>query len=705
MAFPWTGGFDACQFGTMEFNGDGFNDLLVFDRRGNRLLTFLNDGIPGEISYTYHPEYAAHFPQMKEWVVFADYNGDGLNDIFTYSPGWAGIQVFKHLATIPPTFEQVVWPYLTSLQGGGYVNIVATNADFPAIYDVDNDGDLDILTFWALGTFIELHLNRSVEKYGHADSLIFEKTDFCWGRVAENEENNILYLDTCLFKNAIPRPEDGFRHRGATMLMHDFDHNGLPDMLLADVDYPGLTLLVNEGTPNEAFITSQDSLFPSYDEPIQLFSMPVTALIDVNNDGKKDLLVSPFDPNPFVTENEKSIWLYLNTGSNELPHFELFTRNFLQDQTIDLGSGAYPVMTDADGDGIPDLIVGNHGTYLRSWYSNNTLHSAYESGLAFFKGSLNEKGEFALQLVDRDFAGLKNLQLMAIVPAFADLDGDGKPELIVGSKNGQLALFQHNDDGNYQLCDVRYLNIDVGEYSAPQFFDLDEDGITDLVISAKNGKMSWYKGSLEGQKLTFSLVTDFLGEVNVTDYNLSYDGFCVPHFFHDTFGHIRLICGSEQGKLFLFDQIEGNLEGAFRETNDWEAVFGFPDAPSGLGMRSSAFTYSLPGEKGIQLMAGNFCGGLQLFSTHKIPVAPGLTENRQSKALFFPNPTSGKTRFWKIPGNEMVICHVFNVLGKLVFETKLHSNESLDIAPLGKGVYFVVLKYGENQSSSKLIVE
>ncbi len=80
----------------------------------------------------------------------------------------------------------MVSPYLTSFQGAGYVNILATNADYPAIIDIDDDGDLDLLSFWSLGTFIELHTNRSMEKkYGHADSLDFERTDFCWGRIAE----------------------------------------------------------------------------------------------------------------------------------------------------------------------------------------------------------------------------------------------------------------------------------------------------------------------------------------------------------------------------------------------------------------------------------------------------------------------------------------------------------------------------------------
>ncbi len=703
ISFPWTGGFDACQFGTMDLNGDGFDDLIVFDRRGNRLLSFLNDGIRGEISYSFHPEYLSKFPELKEWVVFADYNGDGLNDIFTYSPGWAGIKVYKQLSGIPPHFELVAWPYLSSFQGGGYVNIISTNADYPAIYDVDGDGDLDILTFWSLGTFIELHLNRSVELYGHADSLIFEKTDFCWGRVAENEENNIMYLDTCLFKNTHLSPAEGLRHRGATMRMHDFDHNGLPDLLLGDVDYPGLCLLLNGGTGENAFITGIDSLFPAYGHPVNLFSMPVAAFIDVNNDGKKDLLVSPFDPNPLVTENKKSIWLYLNIGSNEVPHFELYTTEFLQNQTIDLGSGAYPLIADVDGDGLADLLVGNHGSYQRSWYSGNTLHSAYEAGIAYYKGVLSNNS-YSLHFTDADFAGLKQHQLAAIVPALIDLDNDGRDELIAGSQNGRLALFTRNADGAYQLADSSYLNIDVGEFSAPQVFDLDDDSIPDLLIGAKNGKINWYKGALNNNNLTFNFVTDFLGQVNVTDFNLSYNGYSTPHFFYDDMGNIRLICGSEQGKLFLFDQIRGNLDGVFRETDDWEAVFGFDTQPANIGMRSSAITFSLNAEEKPQLMIGNFSGGLQLFNS-QIAVAPGLPENIAQPVRLFPNPTKGKLNvIFDIEPKTELLCRVYNVLGIQVYQTEMQPNESLDLEFLGKGLYFILLQENRRQSYGKLII-
>ena len=336
---PWAGGLNACQFGRMDLDGDGKNDLVVFDRHGNRLSCFINKGDVGEILYVFDDSYVRYFPQLTDWVVFADYDGDGRDDIFTYSKGWAGMKVFRNVSAEQVGFELVVSPYLTSWQGGGEVNLLATNADYPAIVDLDGDGDLDILTFGVLGTFIEKHRNLSVERFGHRDSLVFEKTDYCWGRVAESEENNVMYLDTCLFGKSLVVDKDGFRHRGATLAVRDLTGNGLPDLLLADVDYPNLVLLKNGGTPENALVVSQVTDFPG-DAPIHLSSMPVPFFTDIDNDGVDDLLVSPFDPNPMACEGQNSVWLYLNKGTNPNPDFQLYTKSFLQDQMIDIGTGA-----------------------------------------------------------------------------------------------------------------------------------------------------------------------------------------------------------------------------------------------------------------------------------------------------------------------------------------------------------------------------
>ncbi len=177
------------------------------------------------------------------------------------------------------------------------MNLFATDADYPAIMDLDGDGDLDILTFGVMGNFIEKHINLSVECYGTRDSLVFERVDQCWGRVAESEENNVMYLDTCLFGYGLKVLQDGIRHRGATVAVRDLNGDGLLDLLLADVDYPELALLLNGGDPDNALMVSQTNSFPS-SCPVHLTSMPVPFFTDINNDGVEDLLVSPFDPNP-----------------------------------------------------------------------------------------------------------------------------------------------------------------------------------------------------------------------------------------------------------------------------------------------------------------------------------------------------------------------------------------------------------------------
>lgn len=694
LKYPWAGGMDACQFGSIDLNNDGKNDLVVFDRRGNRLLCFINEGNTNEINWRYDPSYSKHFPDLFDWMVLADYDNDGQPDIFTYSPGWAGMRVFRNVGSDYPQFELVVSPFLTSLQGSGYVNIISTNADYPAIIDIDGDGDLDILGFWALGTYIELHTNRSIEKHGHADSLDFEKTDFCWGRVAENEENNILYLDTCLFnRDKIKSENDGFRHRGATMLVNDFTGNSLPDMLIADVDYPGLTLLVNGGTASNALIVSQDTSFPAGENPVRLFSMPLAAYIDVNNDGIKDLIVSPFDPNPFVTENIQSVWLYLNEGSNNLPVFNLHTKSFLQDQMIDLGSGAYPLFYDLNTDGQKDLIVGNYGKYIRSWYIGLTLHSEYVSSLTHYRMQ-EQNGEQVFVRMSEDLGGLSALGLRGLVPAAADLDGDGLPDLLVGSENGKLIHLRQTVVDQWELLSDHFQGITTDQWSAPELFDINEDGIVDLLIGSRNGKIAYYKGVSQDASIGFEWQTDFLGEVNVTDFSLSYDGFSTPRVFYSPEQDLMLVSGSEQGKLFLYDQIRGNLDGPFRERSEWEMLIDSNISVIDPGMRSAAWIGQLVSNEKLQLITGNFSGGMELYNAD-FAVAPFLKEQNAVSLVVYPNPVSDELyiKLHEDMQNKSLQVKVYNLLGQQFHDLEIKAGQQplVNVSILEAGMYLLRL--------------
>jgi hypothetical protein len=705
LAFPWAGGLDACQFGEIDLNDNGFTDLVVFDRRGNRLLCFLNQGIPGEISYTYAPEYENYFPKISEWFVMADYDGDGKPDIFTYSPGWAGMQVYKNNGTDRPSFQRVVFPYLTSFQGGGYVNIISTNADYPVIADLDGDGDLDILTFWALGTFLELHTNQSIEKYGHADSLDFVKTDFCWGRIAEHEENNLIFLDTCLFPQAIHNKLQTDRHRGASMLAFDSNGNGLFDLLLGDVDFPNLNLLINGGSSDQALITEQNQQFPSPTNLVHLFSMPQPALIDVNNDGLKDLIVSPFDPSPIVSENKNSVWLYLNEGTNNLPQFVLHTRSFLQEEMIDFGSGAYPLFADLDQDGLNDLLVGNYGYYTRSWYEGSILKSAFTGKLTWLRNTgTNHLPVY--EHTDEDLGGLSALEIKGLTPAAADLNGDGLTDLLVGNENGRLIYLQQVAPGNWSIMTTYFQEIDVGEYSAPQLFDLDGDGITDLIIGSRNGRISYYKGYKTGDETHFEYVTDQLGGVDVTDYSISYDGYSTPHFFHTPMGELLLVCGSEQGKLFLFEQITGNLSGTFQESDRLENLIDTVFSVHGTGIRTAAAIQ--PGPENTSIMiAGNYSGGLNLYNS-KATVVPGLTENITLTMLrCSPVPAAGTlTVEWVSAALEPILIEVFDMQGKPIHrqQIKAAAKQTINVEHWPKGVYFLVAHNAQSRLTTKIVI-
>jgi hypothetical protein len=724
-AFPFAGGMNACQFGEIDLNMDGIKDLVAFDRQGNRLMPFINNGIPGEISYTFAPEYISSFPGLSHWMILTDYNMDGREDLFTYNPQSPGIVVYKNTSQAELRFERVAYPYLTSWYGSGYVNILVTYADYPGIYDIDGDGDLDILTFWALGSFVEMHKNLSMETYGIPDSLIFERTAYCWGYFAENEESNELYLDTCFgargetLREFTPRD----RHTGSTLLLTDMNNDQLADLILGDVDYPTLFLLMNGGTQEEAYMTSYNKDFPNEDDPAWLFSMPVAAMADVNNNGLRDLIISPFDPNPFVNQNFNSVWLYINEGSNEYPDFRLSTKSFLQENMIDCGSGAYPVFADINLNGLPDLVIGNYGYYQSSWYDNNMiLHSEYASRIALFMNT-GEAGAPVFEFVTDDLGLIGEMGIRGAYPAFGDIDGDGDPDMIVGRDDGTLMFFRNcaclGNPLDFQLEAVNYQDIDVGEYSTPFIFDLDEDGLPDLIIGEKAGNLNYYRNTGDAYTPVFTLLTDSLGKVNVTDYNLSYNGYSTPFIFRAGDGKLRLVSGSEQGSIFFFTDIEDNLEGSFTPSDDLWMEIDSLEFTIRNAYRSAACLADLNDDGYFELLTGNFSGGLELYSNMQPPpVTMDIPDNGREAAggslHIYPNPAGEELNILFDAGSgdekERYRLRLTTLYGNTVYEGFVKENlkYTIQLGNLPNGVYLCIISSDTDykpKAYSKVVIQ
>ena len=81
-ANPLTGGFEAPQFYEIDLDIDGVKDLLVFDRKGGAMRTFLYDA-DSAFKCKYAPEYESNFPNVLCWLKVRDYNNDGIDDLFT----------------------------------------------------------------------------------------------------------------------------------------------------------------------------------------------------------------------------------------------------------------------------------------------------------------------------------------------------------------------------------------------------------------------------------------------------------------------------------------------------------------------------------------------------------------------------------------------------------------------------------------------
>lgn len=689
LPWPWAGGLNYTLAGEMDLNFDGLNDLVFFDKSGNKLVPFLNLGTPNTVSYRFAPEYRKNFPFMKEWVVVRDYDRDGRADLFTYYSG--GAKIYRNIGTpaAGPVFTEVV-NLLNSDYGTLTTSIFVPSTDVPGIDDLDRDGDLDFLTFDVFGGCVDYHKNLSMELYGTADSLKYKLMNRNWGNFVEDGFTNSVTLhDDC--------ERSVLRHAGSTFLLLDVDGDRVRDVLLGDINYNNLVLLSNGGTLDSADMVQAQINFPvnfGGAPQVNTTVFPAASYMDLNNDGKKDLIVAPTADGR--SDNTKGIWYYKNNGFDSLPNLELVQKGFMQGSMIDLGEGAYPQFVDFDADGLKDLIIGNFGYFLGTSNYDSRLRAYRNTGTAsqpeytFFSG---------------DFGNLSSAGLDGMYPAFGDLDADGDLDLIVGESNGRLHYYSNTAGvGNlpqYTLTAANYAGIQVPQYSTPCLFDLNEDGKLDLIVGARNGKLSYYQNSGTAQAPTFPATPTVpnLGGVDVVDQTQSFYGYSTPCIFPDA-NNFQLFCGSFGGRIYHYRDLKGNINGT------WNLVTNVVDSLVYDGYRTSVSVADINDDGKLDMVMGNYSGGVSLFyglyinTSIQEPTAPVVD------ASVFPNPFTESLQIRMDDANGTLEFGLYDLNGREILRRQLSGAglQTVDVGNLASGIYIAVMRQeGFSPKISKLV--
>lgn len=728
IAMPWAGGLNAAHFEQIDLNFDGILDLLTFDTHGNRLMTYINNGVVGNNSYTYAPKYQRLFPKCYSWLETYDYDNDGKMDLFTYNNS-GGIRIYRNTsAGLNLDFTLVTNMLLYSTTGAFDPNISVSSVDFPSLIDIDYDGDMDILTFHVLGGFVIWYRNYSMEAYGVPDSLNYKIFDKCWGKFAEGENNNSVYLDQfCNYKiddniqNVVASPN--IKHTGSTLLNLDLNGDSVMDLLLGDVDYFTINSLINGGTRDSAHIVSQDTTFPdSY--PIDIVTFPSLNYIDINNDGTKELIASPFDPSYYKVNGLNGVWLYSNSGQNNNPNFQISEKGFFQNKMIDVGDGALPAIADVDGDGLMDLVVGNYGdvdsTYLDSiWY---LLEVFKISRITYYK-NIGTATNPIFKYMDGNWLGLNTLETQALKPTFGDIDGDGDQDLLMGNSDGKL-IYKENIAGANQPMSfgpnqLNYSGIDVGDFSTPQLIDINGDSLLDLVIGNKLGQIVYYENTGTSTNANFTHITDTMGHVKTVNYWHYYFGYSVPNFYYDEYDSLRAFIGSASGFCFYYKDIRQNITGNFSiDTNilytdivdTLYSVLNFVNEDNNLeitttGFRSAPAIYDFNNDGFLDIMVGTFTGGINYFkgTTRPFVGIEDKVEVQTPSISLYPNPTKDFITI-DISKNQTITestVSLYDISGRLIFQNNYgyNTNIKLNTSDLVKGIYLVSIQMKNKQSN------
>lgn len=364
----------------MDMDGDGKPDIIATSPAAHQLMIFHNKSTKGTLDTG---SFAAPviYPagQQPGIVSIYDMDGDGRPEIVLMNVGYSTATNGNNSLTI---FQNLSTQGKIKLSA---VTIVDSTANVPAQYNFRLEPGDNVARI------------ADFDGDGKPDIAVLNSTGFI--SIYKNNYIPGLPLKTILGSAdtvyAGPHP--------LTFCTRDINNDGKSDIVVTNPQNASVTVLQNTSAAGN--ITFQQSTLPLTYQPVAL------SIEDVDGDGKPDILVGTPAGSPTV--------LLHNTAANG--HF-MATNIDITNLYISSNYNDAILLQDVNGDGKPDLVSINPKLDSVFLFTNKSTPGQTQS--AYFNGK-------------------SNCPVITVPDCIGDLDGDGKPDFVIGSVFG-IDIFHNN---------------------------------------------------------------------------------------------------------------------------------------------------------------------------------------------------------------------------------------------------------------------
>ncbi|MGI8843832.1 MAG: FG-GAP repeat domain-containing protein [Gemmatimonadaceae bacterium] len=509
MELAFLGGFNVPRPQLLDEDGDGDLDLFV-QEKSNDVMLFERDGEADGL-----PRFVLRTTRYQEldvgeWYRFADVDLDGDLDLLAETP-FSYIRYYRNDGGPASPRYVLAADTLRDVDGSP---IFAERQNIAQLCDFDCNGRSDLLLGRRDGT---------LTRYEAADSGAGGVPRF---RLEAQEFAGIRIVGEQMGGPGPPQRSGASMHGANTMALADYDGDGDLDLFWGDFFEQGLLLIENSGSCAEPRFASVPRQFP-LDNPVLTSGYNAPSFGEVAAAGQGvELIIGVLGGayNPTRTAADNLYYMERSASGS----WTVRTRHLLP--IVDVGSESIPALIDLDSDGDLDLLLANkidpeaQTTSQIYWFENIGTPTAPS---LVMRGALPITGQYHA------------------APAFGDLDGDGRPDMVLGQWGAALSWYQSTASGHV-LADSALVTITRGSNTIPALGDLDGDGDLDLIIGESSGYLNYYRNDGDRAAPRFTWVTDSLDRIRpgrrsapfLTDL--------------DADGDLDMLIGTEVGEIVLY---------------------------------------------------------------------------------------------------------------------------------------------------------